>query len=186
MESKLRQRVTGAIVLTALAIIILPMLFDGNAEERARLMTEIPEPPVIALRELSVDDISSRMAAMESASTEAIPQVVPDLRDYAETTAPEEFALDANRLPVSWSLQLGSFTDYNNALALRETMRNAEYRTYIIQAQTDEGETYRVLIGPMVQRAELSSIADEIARDFDIQGQIVRYRLEDDAGQLGG
>lgn len=186
MDSKLRQRVTGAIVLTALAVIILPMLFDGSAEERARLMTEIPEPPVIALRELSVDDISSRMAVMESASAEAIPQVVPDNRDYAATTEPHEFVLDTNDLPVSWSLQLGSFTDYNNALALRETMRKAEYRTYIIQAQTDGGETYRVLIGPMVQREELSLIADEIQRDYDIQGRIVRYRLEEDAGQLGG
>lgn len=186
MESKLRQRVTGAIVLIALAIIILPMLFDGNSEDRERLMTQIPEPPVIALRELSVDDISSRMAAMESASREGFPKVLSDPRDYAKTTKPEEFALDANGLPVSWSLQLGSFSDYKNALALRETMRNAEYRTYIIQAQTDGGETYRVFIGPMVQRAELSSIADEIARDFEIQGQIVRYRLEDDAGQLGG
>tara|TARA_S200000501_G_scaffold371285_1_gene414064 strand:- start:788 stop:1348 length:561 start_codon:yes stop_codon:yes gene_type:complete len=186
VDSKLRQRVTGAVVLTALAVIILPMLFDGSAEERARLMTEMPEPPVIALRELSVDDISARMTAMESASAEAIPQLVPDDRDYAETTEPDEFSLDANDLPVGWSLQLGSFTDHNNALALRETMRNAEYRTYIIQTQTEDGETYRVLIGPMVQRAELGAIADEIERDYAIQGRIVRYRLEDDAGQLGG
>ena len=37
-----------------------------------------------------------------------------------------------------------------------------------------------------VQRAELGAIADEIERDYAIQGRIVRYRLEDDAGQLGG
>ena len=65
METKLKQRAIGAIVLTCLAIILLPMLLDGSPEDRERVLAEFPEPPMVTLTELSVEDITSNAAGSE-------------------------------------------------------------------------------------------------------------------------
>ena len=51
----------GAGVLTTLAVIILPMLLDGTSEDRARVMATIPEPPLIELKKLTMDDALRKM-----------------------------------------------------------------------------------------------------------------------------
>jgi DedD protein len=183
VETRLKQRVIGAVVLIALAIIVLPMLLDGSAEDRARIDASIPEPPRIDLESLSVEDIDRRMQIMEQTSAEQLPKMV---EDKGPARPAEELALDANNLPVSWSLQLGSFSKPENALSLRDTLRAAEFHAYIIQARTPEGEMYRVLVGPMLQKSRLAAVGEEIESRFDLKGQIVRYRIGDDVGQLGG
>lgn len=201
METRLRQRVIGAVVLTALAIIILPMLLDGSAEDRARVVADIPAPPRIELKTLSVAEISRKAARMEAESAARLPQMATGKTqaeglteaggqaesDAAQEEAPAALALDENNLPVSWSLQLASFKDPENALNLRASLRQSEFRSYIIQAETaEEGEVYRVFVGPMLQKSRLSAISKELESKFDLKGRIVRYRIEDDAGQLGG
>ncbi|XOV88379.1 MAG: SPOR domain-containing protein [Pseudomonadota bacterium] len=185
MDTRLKQRVTGAIVLTMLAIIILPMLLDGSEEDRARVIARIPEPPVIELRSLTIREIERNISELEQESAAKLPEAVADTTDYA-SEPPDQLVLDQNQLPVSWSLQLGSFKSKENALRLRESLREASFLTYIIQAQTDDGEVYRVYVGPMLQRTRLVEIGAEIEDRFDLKGQIVRYRIEDDKGQLGG
>jgi cell division septation protein DedD len=190
----------GAGVLTALAIIILPMLLDGTSDDRARVMATIPEPPTIELKKLSMEGALRRMREMEQESAAQLPELLPDFTPYDKTTAADEnvsagkksgaidLTLDKNSLPVSWSLQLGSFQDPKNAQRLRQQLRDVEYRTYIIRVLTadDNTETFRVYIGPMLKKNQLEAIAEEVRVKFKITGQIVRYRLEDDGGQLGG
>ncbi|MBD3649334.1 MAG: hypothetical protein HUJ31_18215 [Pseudomonadales bacterium] len=65
MDVKLKQRVIGAIVLTALAIIILPMMLDGSSEDRARVIASIPEAPRVEFRQLEVEQVRERMEQME-------------------------------------------------------------------------------------------------------------------------
>lgn len=48
MDQELKQRLIGAIVITALAAIFVPMLFDDPVEESGQMVNELtlPEPPV--------------------------------------------------------------------------------------------------------------------------------------------
>jgi DedD protein len=186
VEARLKQRVTGAIVLTTLAIIILPMLLDGTSDDRARVMATIPEPPTIDFKKLTFDDARLKMRQMEIESAAQLPQMQED--PIADTIPPTAFNLDMNNLPVSWSLQLGSFQNPNNATRLRQDLREAEYRSYVIESKGDEdnADTFKVFIGPMLQKRQLEKIQLEVQKTFGLQGQIVRYRIEDDKGQLGG
>ena len=73
MDAKLKQRLTGAVILTCLAIILLPLLLDGTEEERARVISDIPEPPRIELSDITVQDIERQMVQMEKASEARLP-----------------------------------------------------------------------------------------------------------------
>lgn len=183
MDVRLKQRMVGAFVLVTLAIIILPMLLDGTAENRERMIAKIPEAPRINLKRISVKDIKQKMEQMERASAAQLPIEEVDEHEYKDETG---FTLDRNNLPVSWSLQVGSFQSKENATNLREKLRGADYHSYILHANTSKGETWRVLVGPMLKKSLLSEMVTRIEEKFEVKGQVVRYRIEDDAGQLGG
>ncbi len=183
LDTRLKQRLVGALILTALAIIVLPMLLDGSAEDRRRIVNDIPQAPRSEMKRLSVEDLRQRMERMERASAARLPREVVDEAEYDDQA---DFSLDTNNLPISWSLQLGSFRNSDNAVRLRAALREAGHHSYILHARTGEGETWRVFVGPMLKKTELLTLAGSIEKRFGLKGQIVRYRIEDDAGQIGG
>lgn len=183
MDQKLKQRLTGAVILTSLAIVLLPLLLDGTPEERQRIAKEIPTPPSVELKDISVQDVHAQMEQMERASEARLPKEVVDQTDYQESS---DFILDQNKLPVTWSLQLASFENEENATRLRGMLRDKNYRSYILHARTNEGELYRVFVGPSSSKDTLSKMGEEIEAELNLRGRIVRYRIEEDKEQLGG
>ncbi|MEL0093798.1 MAG: SPOR domain-containing protein, partial [Pseudomonadales bacterium] len=93
---------------------------------------------------------------------------------------------DQNGLPVGWSLQVASFRDRDNATALRKEIRALGHGAYVLLNRTNEGQFYQVLVGPSLDQAALSQAGQEIADSLGLSVQIVRYRVEDDARQIGG
>lgn len=183
MKVGLRQRVVGAIVLTSLAIIILPLLLDGAREDRPRVVTDIPDPPKFEFKEITISDLTRNIQQMEQDSAAQLPEETVDETDYS---GEEAHSLDSNHLPIAWSLQFGSFSDRKNAVKLRADLRDAQYRSYILQHKTDKGDAFKVLVGPMLDRTEVDKIRQEIKSRMQLEGHIIRYRVEDDAAQLGG
>ena len=183
MDVKLKQRLIGAIVLVSIAIIVLPLILDGSEEERLRIQSKIPEPPEIDLEELTVNDVARKIKQMEKASEARLPQEVVDETDYIDHP---DFVLDKNNLPVSWSLQIGSFESQENAKRLLEKLRGNNYRAYILYARTNEGKRYRVFVGPSSSKVTLIDTMALIESDFGLTGRIVRYKIEEDKELLGG
>lgn len=183
MDQKLKQRLTGAVILTALAIILLPVLLDGTQGDREAFVASIPEPPSIELRDITVQDVQQKMVQMERASTARMPREVVDESEYKDSP---DFVLDQNNLPVNWSLQVGSFSSENNATNLRAALRKDNYRSYILYEKTGDGDIYRVFVGPSSSKDALNEINKAIEEKMNLQGRIVRYRIEDDKEQLGG
>lgn len=184
MDAKLKQRVIGAIVMTTVAIIVLPMLLDGSAEHRAAVEATIPEPPAIPIDSLSVEQTRQKMDQMVAESTEKLPVLKPDPIEDPEES--ENFALNESGLPVGWSLRMGAFKQEENARRLRQSLRDKNYRSYILAGNPADDEFYRVYVGPMVNKDKLEQTKIEIEQAFDLSGQIVRYRIEDDRYQLDG
>ena len=183
MDLKLKQRLTGAVILTSLAIILLPLLLDGTEEEQEKVISNIPEPPHIEVGSTTVRDIRARMEAMERTSEAQLPREVVDETDYSQSP---DFALDKNRLPVNWSLQVGTFENKDNAIRLRAGLREESYHAYILHSKTNGAETYRVLVGPSSSRKSLLKMNEEIESKLKLKGRIVRYRVEEDEQQLSG
>lgn len=183
MDTRLKQRVIGAVVMTTVAIIVLPMLLDGSAEDRARVEAAIPTPPQIDLKSLTVEETRVKMTEMSEASEAKLPVLVEDTALVVDEV--ENFALNDNGLPISWSLQLGSFRKEENATRLRQSLRDRDYRSYILSGDAGD-DLYRVYVGPMVNKEKLQKAQAEIEAAFELSGQIIRYRIEDDQYQLGG
>lgn len=169
--------------MTTVAIIILPMLLDGSSEDRARVESAIPQPPEINITSLSVEETSQKILDMADASEAKLPVMKEDTAVLPQDSA--NFSLNENGLPISWSLQLGSFRQESNATRLRQTLREKDYRSYILSGVADD-KLFRVYVGPMVNKDKLLKVQIEIETELKFSGQVVRYRIEDDKYQLGG
>lgn len=201
-ESKLKQRIVGALVLIALAVIFLPMLFKQEDAVREVVVQAppmpsapaIPQYPVtdVAVPEPVVDDewdqpvITESPAALVSApvtpaepvpnTTNTTVSVVPSAPAHQPvTTKPEKAVapgIDKNNLPVSWSVQLANLTNKTNAEALRDTYRSKQYNAYVRSADG----THRVLIGPLIKQADAQSMCKSLKARESQECFVVPYQ----------
>lgn len=203
LEKGLKQRMVGALVLVALAVIFLPMLLSRQDEMR-RVVVDAPEmPQAPAVPEMIVEpaDVAEPQALPEEpvAPESEAPQVVevpvqptpaqkpaapvepakpaavpaPASAPVAAASKPES-RLDANTLPISWSVQLASLSSRPGAETLQKTLRSQGYNAYI---RSFDGMN-RVFVGPLIERAEAERLRDQLNRQHKLNGFIVRFQPE--------
>ncbi|KJK06485.1 MULTISPECIES: SPOR domain-containing protein [Pseudomonas] len=216
LDKVVKQRMVGALVLVALAVIFLPMLFSREDEMRqvrveapeapaaptmAPVQVEpvaVPEPQALPEEAPVIVDESTVPAQTPSTPIAPAPPAVPA---PAPTAAPEPVVaakpatppstvkptatvataakpaagkIDANGLPISWSVQLASLSNRAGADNLQKTLRSQGYNAYIRSA----GGMNRVYVGPLIERAEAERLRDVISRQQKLNGIIVRFQPE--------
>ncbi|WP_019342780.1 SPOR domain-containing protein [Stutzerimonas stutzeri] len=204
VDRGLLQRIVGALVLVALAVIFVPMLFNRDDAGQqvvvdAPAMPEAPATPVIETQPVEVPEpevsalpeeyeiIEEEPAADSSRLSDPISSAPPEAEPAPETPVPaitaappakpataEEQRLDAANLPVSWSVQLASLSSRENADKLQKTLRSQGYNAYI---RTADGMN-RVFVGPLVERAEANRLRDQLQRQQKLDGFVVRFKPE--------
>ncbi len=86
MNQGTKQRIVGTVVLLALALIFLPIIFDGEGSYQAPLSSRIPEPPVITL--LPEPETVRPVMAIANEAITVIADASPDLPPTTIETEP--------------------------------------------------------------------------------------------------
>ncbi|NRH29480.1 SPOR domain-containing protein [Pseudomonas sp. MS19] len=204
LDKGFKQRIVGALVLVALAVIFLPMLLSRQDELR-RVSVEAPampaEPPAA---EVTLDPVPVPQPVPDASIEESAPEPADPVADtapepieplpappveeapaVAQTPAkpvePEAEAapapqkhLDANTLPVSWSVQLASLSSRPGAEKLQGTLRSQGYDAYM---RTFDGMN-RVFVGPYIDRGDADKAREKINGQLKLNGFIVRFKPE--------
>lgn len=193
LDKGLKQRMVGALVLLALAVIFLPMLLSREDESRrvqvdAPEMPAVPEMPNIEVQPVAVPE--PQLLPDEPVAPDALqslePVEAPSLEQPAAAVVPAPAAapvaappaaqtkLDANSLPISWSVQLASLSSSDGAQKLQKTLRSQGYNAYI---RSVDGMN-RVFVGPLIERAEADRLRDQLNRQHKLNGFVVRFQPE--------
>lgn len=196
LDKGLKQRIVGALVLLALAVIFLPMLFSREDELRqvsvdAPAMPPAPTMPQVALDPVEVpqpvaeeavppvEPLDAPGVAAEPAEEEPAPvvaQTVPaaPVAQPGKPAASEPKRLDASNLPVSWSIQLASLSSRPGAEELQKKLRSQGYNAYV---RSVDGMN-RIFVGPLIERAEADRLRDQLNRQHKLNGFVVRFQPE--------
>ncbi len=75
----------------------------------------------------------------------------------------------------AWSLSLAAFTKLTNAQSLLKHLRDSGYAAYMLQQQTQQGEFYKVYVGPQIKQEKLQIEAEAIQKKWQLQGKIVPF-----------
>lgn len=197
LDKGLKQRMVGALVLVALAVIFLPMLLSREDEMR-RVVVEAPampqapataeivvepaevvEPEQLPQEPLPVEELEPQIVEVPEQPTPTPPAAQPLKPEPARTEqaaapAQPQGRLDANNLPISWSVQLASLSSRSGAENLQKTLRSQGYNAYI---RTFDGMN-RVFVGPLIERAEAERLRDQLNRQHKLSGFVVRFQPE--------
>lgn len=220
MDQELKQRLIGAIVITALAAIFVPMLFDDPVDESGQMVNELalPEMPVKSFDETASrlpaagaenrmrDDLVGEGEDFESVEEEPVgeygynpePYVAEPIDDAGFEPEPyvEEPVADAGFEPepyveepvyeaeidpepvasapvksaqaikpqelssvssapgsgddgADWYIQLGSFSQKENAFSLQDKLRSQGFPAFIDEVKAGKGKSYRLVVGPV-------------------------------------
>jgi DedD protein len=203
LDNVFKQRMVGALVLVALAVIFLPMLFSRQDETRrvsvdvpatpqapatAQVQVEpvaVPEPqslpqePVPTDEDLAQPKASSVPVPITTvtpsvATTQPAPVVKPAAAQAPAKPAAEPSRVDANGLSVSWSVQLASLSNRASADTLQKSLRAQGYNAYI---RSSDGLN-RVFVGPLIERAEADRLRDQLSKQQKLNGLVVRFQPE--------
>ena len=187
MEQRFKERLTGAVVLILLAVIVIPLLLDDTRElETGITATNIPEKPddTFTTRLIPIPEQDEILPVEEDAKEIPAP-VEADAADAGEGANPGEptpAAADAgagieNKGLTGWVVQVGSFSR-GNADKLDDKLRAAGYRSYVVDEPVkarDGSLLYRVRIGPEVLREEALKLKAELKKDMNLDGFVLNY-----------
>jgi DedD protein len=73
-----------------------------------------------------------------------------------------------------WAVQLGSFTNQQNAERLAADLRKQGFAAFLSQLSTASGQLHRVRIGPQKDRESAEAIAEKLAKAGH-KGQVVPH-----------
>lgn len=194
MNQGTKQRIVGTVVLLALALIFLPIIFDGEGSYQTPLSSRIPEPPIITILP---DPVPVRpVLAIEEPVTVVAPEATPEpaLADSTSVSVPAESpaevvisepafsreipSLDQNGLPQGWSVRLGSFADANNASSLLQRLLAGGYRAYTRPMPGSGAQMTGVFVGPWLERELVADYQKQLQAEFQLSGLVVRYEVE--------
>lgn len=204
MNQGAKQRIVGTVVLLALALIFLPIIFDGEGSYQAPISSRIPDTPVISIlpepvqsRPVIVGDVDEPEAELEPEPAE-VASVEQDNETEEPATAeasdePESEVeiseseaifnrevpqLSAAGLPQGWVVRLGSFSDAENASNLVARLQAAGYKAYTRAIPSDQGSLTGVYVGPWLDRGLVNDYQRQLQEEFSLAGLVVRYELE--------
>ena len=181
MDDQLKQRLVGAAVLVAVAVIFIPMMLDDSEiNDPAVDETNIPPRPQTGFSSriipLDVDDLEEPAGSAPSAATQ--PQNITE--NAIDTDAGGEPQVDpASSGPrvgvTAWVVQLGSFASADNASALEERLKSSGYSAFVEKVLAREGVVYRVRVGPELLRADAQALRNQLDVEVRLEGIVVRY-----------
>ena len=202
MNQGAKQRIVGTVVLLALALIFLPIIFDGEGSYQAPVSSRIPDTPIISIlpeptqsRPViigNVETIEPEVAATVTLIEEVTelveePSVViataESVRDVEITESAPVFSREVMQLsdaglPQGWVVRLGSFSDSENASNLVTRLQDAGYKAYSRVMRSSQEALTGVFVGPWLDRGQVNEYQQKLQEEFSLAGLVVRYELE--------
>ncbi len=189
MESRAKQRLTGAIILVALFVLLVPELLTGPRDAH-------PETPAAGdegLRRYTIEIDAQRAAsnpmAPASEPVVSLPPVAAPANTNPERAVPGEAAAAApssaparpatnppapvaqparseapSVAPGNFMVQLGTFRERENADRLVRDMTAKGFAAFVMPTTSGGHALYRVRVGPARDRAAAEALAVELKR----------------------
>ena len=202
MERALKERIIGAVVLVVFVVLVVPVFLDGPPQD-GEVVTErvlLPGQDADDTRTVILNNDRTEPVPTSSgeetreqqppparpettpvqetqqpvARTEPDPEQTPSKPAPQPVEQPQTQDQPATSSTGMWAVQLGSFSNKENAEKLAADLRRQGYTAFVSQHQTGSGVLHRVRIGPQKDRAGAEQMAARLLK-VDIKGQVVPH-----------
>ena len=187
MERALKERIIGAVVLVIFAVLVVPVFLDGPPEQGAVVTERVLLPgqdeqktqtvvlerdrtePVPAAN--SMQSETPQAEVQEEPEQETVRSPEPSSSTPRPVEKPVEKPVEAKPKdePAAsstgmWAVQLGSFSNKDNAERLAADLRKQGYAAFLSQLDTASGTLHRVRVGPLKDRDSAEQMAARLQK----------------------
>jgi len=199
MERALKERIIGAVVLVVFVVLVVPIFLDGPPNEDEIVSERVLLPgqedqdtsTVILNRQRSEPiPVVSRpqeeprprpASVVEVLEEQALARPVVEEKKSVIEETPQESSRERIEPPAPassttgmWAVQLGSFSNKQNAEKLAADLRKQGYAAFLSQLQAGSGQLHRVRIGPQKDRQSAEAMAARLLK-VGHKGQVVPH-----------
>ena len=206
LDKVFKQRMVGALVLIALAVIFLPMLFSRQDEERQIQVDAPTAPQMPVMPEVKVEPVPvpEPQAIAEEPAPPAEPELVAPHKPAAAPVAPvvSKPAVAATKPPAVTPAQAvaqapakldttqkrvdpnGLPISWSIQLVSLSNRASADAMQKTLRNQgynayvRSSGGMNRVFVGPLLERAEADRLRDVLDKQQNLKGFVVRFQPE--------
>jgi DedD protein len=189
----IKQRFVGFVVLVAIAVIFWPIVFvaPDDADDFELPVFQMPSKPDVTLSERreplinKVDQtllpvIPQREPPMAqpvdiASSATDVDLVEADDEPLQQASARERAIFDEQGLPISWELQVATFSTAERAEEIALELRNKGHKAYVSAVTIDGTKLFRVRIGPKMQKQRLLDLQPDIDAYYGVESSIIRF-----------
>jgi len=202
LDNSLKQRVVGAIVLVALAVIFLPPLLKESPHNK-HFKSKIPEPPADVKQLTSKLEVGSESVADKASLAASENNDLPDelldensdkldlspprpVKDRTQHAVAKDLAssddtnvdktLGKQFKSAAYVLQVASFSSVENATKLVNRLKSMGFKAYQRASTPKNGKAvHRVLVGPYINKKQAHEVREKIANQAKLEGIIKVY-----------
>ena len=197
MERTLKERIIGAIVLVTFVVLVVPVFLDGPPEGGETVSERVLLPgqegqdtktvvldrernePIPAANKEDSASTPGEVVASGPAEERPVPDPIIEAapaRDEAQSDPPPQPAVTSPAASTTgmWAVQLGSFSNKQNAEKLAADLRKQGYAAFLSQLKTSSGQLHRVRIGPQKDRESAELMAARLLK-VGHEGQVVPH-----------
>ncbi len=173
METPLKQRLIGAIVLVALAVIFLPMLVKGPAPDSGVQDVPLQAPAAPAAGQFETRELPLVAPSAPAGGAVGMPATVPPETAGAPAPAADS-GLPAAVAAGNYAVNFGAYASEADADAVIAHLKKSNLPGFR-QADTINGrQAWRVRIGPYADRAQAELVRLEAGKvRNDVNAQVV-------------
>ena len=184
-EGLLKQRLVGAVVLVALAVIFIPMLLSGgremempvfgsNVPDRSKDITNIQHIDIEEIQKTQPRTVNPKRIPIAEGLPE--PEIVKEKNSIIDTIVKlteEEKKPDIKQ--TVWAVQVGSFNNRQNALSLKDKLRKKKVHAFVERIMKNNKATYRVRVGPEATHKKAEALKQKLIKEFKLKGLVVKH-----------
>jgi len=205
MDIALKQRLVGASVLIALAVIVLPMLLGGRPESSVAESQKIELPPQPEKLDFEtrrypigesppapqpqLDEQSAKPLPSPAPAARTVPAPGPETESSPVSESPSSAAATVakeTQAPADkgarYVVQVASFGSTDNANRLSGTLRGYGYAVLLDSVKSDVGTLHRVRVGPFPSEADANAAVGRLKSQVaDINPRVMDLQPEKSA-----
>ena len=197
MDTALKQRLVGASVLIALAVVVLPMLLGGRPDGDAPESQKIGLPPQPSELDFETrrypigEQVPKPQADRSEAVVKPLPtpdpvvESIPDREALPSIEIAEEPPVEVIPLETQpedtgrYIVQVASFGAVDNAKRLSEALRSYGYSVKTDTVKSDVGTLHRVRVGPYGTESEANGVVSRLQTQVgDIKPRVMDLQPE--------
>ena len=174
MDRALKERIIGAVILVLFVVLVVPVFLDGRADDDEIISEHVSLP--------GQSGEQNRTVVLNRDRTEPVPAGVADNASKQEDPKPQSAEVKRETAPAQikaetsptgmWAVQLGSFSERENAERLAVELKELKFAAFLSQAPSESGSLHRVRIGPLKDRESADAMAERLQKAGH-KGQVV-------------